>query len=92
MKANFTKATVEYNFGEPREMNIAKAIGNAIHQNTSDIGVDDTARLIYHSEGEIDIPEGQISAIKHAISTTTNIVVSVKKAAIDLIDNSKNED
>ena len=43
MKVDFTKAKVEVTFGEYKEMDIAKAVGNAIHQNTSDIGVDETS-------------------------------------------------
>ena len=53
MKVDFTKAKVEVTFGEYKEMDIAKAVGNAIHQNTSDIGVDETC-LLYTSPSPRD--------------------------------------
>ena len=85
MKVDFTKAKVEVTFGEYKEVDIAKAVGNAIHQNTSDIGVDETARNIYHSEGELEIPDEQISAIIYALSNASTILVSAKKAALNLL-------
>lgn len=85
MKVDFTKAKVEVTFGEYKEMNIAEAVGNAIHQNTSDIGVDETARQIYHSQGEIEIPDEQVAPITFAISNARTITVSAKKAALDLL-------
>ena len=85
MKVDFTKAKVEVTFGEYKEMDNAKAVGNAIHQNTSDIGVDETARNIYHSEGELEIPDEQISAIIYALSNASTILVSAKKAALNLL-------
>ena len=80
MKVDFTKAKVEVTFGEYKEMDIAKAVGN-----TSDIGVDETARNIYHSEGELEIPDEQISAIIYALSNASTILVSAKKAALNLL-------
>ena len=77
MKVDFTKAKVEVTFGEYKEMDI--------HQNTSDIGVDETARNIYHSEGELEIPDEQISAIIYALSNASTILVSAKKAALNLL-------
>lgn len=91
MKVDFTKVKVEVTFGEYKEMNIARAIGNAIHQNTSDIGVDETARNIYHSEGEIEIPDEQINAVIYAISNASTILVSAKRAAMDLLKTVKQE-
>lgn len=85
MKVDFTKVKVEVTFDEYKEMNIGKAVGNAIHQNTSDIGVDETARQIYHSEGEIEIPDEQVGAILYAISNASTILVSAKKAVIELL-------
>ena len=52
MKADFKNLMVEVSFDNFDKVDTAKAVGNIIHANTSDIGLDDVAREIYHSEGE----------------------------------------
>ena len=68
MKANFKKTNVEVKFGEFQELDIATQLGNYIHSNTTDIGLDDVARKIYYSEGEIDISEEHAAAIKDLLN------------------------
>ena len=57
MKANFKNISVEVAFDEFKELDLAKDLGNYIHTNTNDIGLDDTARAIYHSEGEMEVDD-----------------------------------
>lgn len=84
MKANFKKINVEVAFDEFQELDIAKQIGNFIHANTPDIGLDDVAREIYHSKGEIEIPEEYIPMILDLIKNNQcPLVAAVKKAIIN---------
>ena len=84
MKANFRSISVEVAFDEFQELDIAKQIGNFIHANTSDIGLDDVARGIYHSEGEIEISEQHAKDIIAMVSSDMCMfVAAVKKAIIN---------
>lgn len=84
MKANFKKINVEVAFDEFQELDIAKQIGNFIHANTPDIGLDDVAREIYHSEGEIEISEQHAKDIVVMVSSDVCMfVAAVKKAIIN---------
>ena len=84
MKVNFKEANLEVLFGEFKKTDISKSIGNAIHQNTSDIGVDEIARAIYNT-GECEIPEHHINEVIWCINNAKSIIVSCKQAAIELI-------
>lgn len=84
MKANFKKINVEVAFDEFQELDIAKQIGNFIHANTPDIGLDDVAREIYHSEGEIEISEQHAKDIVVMVSSDVCMfIAAVKKAIIN---------
>lgn len=86
MKANFKKINVEVAFDEFQELDIAKQIGNFIHVNTPDIGLDDVAREIYHSKGDIEIPEEYIPMILDLIKNNQcPLVAAVKKAIINAL-------
>ena len=88
MKANFKKINVEVAFDEFQELDIAKQIGNFIHANTPDIGLDDVAREIYHSEGEIEISEQHAKDIAVMVSSDVCMfVAAVKKAIINELTN-----
>ena len=63
MKANFKTLQVEVAFDEFKELDVAKVLGNFIHANTNDIGLDDVARAIYHSEGEVESPQEYASGM-----------------------------
>lgn len=84
MKANFKNIQVEVEFDVFREMDITKGLGNYIHAKTADIGLDDVARDIYHSEGEIDIPEEYVPIILDMVKhPQCSLLASVKKAIIN---------
>ena len=83
MKANFKKLNVEVAFDEFKEVDIAKQLGNYIHSNTNDIGLDDTARIIYHSEGEVEIEESHASLIVELVrSMNCDFLAGFKRAII----------
>lgn len=69
-KIDFSKMKIQLTFeGQPVEMDVRKTVGNTIRQNTSDIGLDELARTIYFSEGEVEIPEEYIPDILRISST-----------------------
>lgn len=84
MKANFKKLNVEVAFDEYRELDLAKELGNYIHSNTNDIGLDETARAIYHSEGEMEVDDIHAQQIIEMIrSCECKFLAGVKRAIIN---------
>ena len=87
---DFRKVLIEEKFGEFVERDASQALGNAIHQNTGDIGLDEVARAIYKN-GKAEIPEMYIPVIVAILrNPETNMVVSAKLAVIELL-TSKNK-
>lgn len=63
-KIDFSKVKVQMTFeGEPVEVDMRRELGNLIHQRTADLGLDEVARKIYFSEGEVEIPDEYIKPI-----------------------------
>lgn len=88
MNANFKKLNVEVAFDEFKELDIAKQLGNFIHTNTNDIGLDDTARAIYHSEGEVEVDEAHAQLIIELVKgLNCSFLAGVKKAIIKELTN-----
>lgn len=84
MKANFKKINVEVAFDEFKELDLAKDLGNYIHTNTNDIGLDDTARAIYHSDGEMEVDDIHAQQIIEMIKgSACMFLVGIKKAIIN---------
>lgn len=84
MKANFKNLTVEVAFDEFKELDVTKVLGNFIHANTSDIGLDDTARAIYHSEGDVEVPDEHARMIVALVSDPKcHIIAGIKKSIIN---------
>lgn len=83
MKCNFKNILVEFKFDEFEELDIAKDLGNYIHSNTIDIGLDDVARAIYHSDGDIEISNEHAAMISSIIlKKDCPYLVAVKKAIL----------
>lgn len=73
-KVDFSKLKVQLTFeGEPVEIDFRKVLGNLIHQNTPDIGLDTFARTIYFSEGEIEVPDEYIEPILRIAGNSLNV-------------------
>lgn len=84
MKVNFKNISVEVAFDEFKELDLAKDLGNYIHTNTNDIGLDDTARAIYHSEGEMEVDDIHAQQIIEMIkSSECAFLAGVKRAIIN---------
>jgi hypothetical protein len=83
MKANFKNLQVEVSFDKFSEVDVTKALGNYIHTNTTDIGLDDVAREIYYSEGEVEISSEHAEAIKQMVlRKDCSFFAAFKKAII----------
>lgn len=83
MKVNFKKLRVEVSFGDFKELDVAEAVGNFIHSVTSDIGLDDIAREIYYSTGEIELSEKHANLIICLIEDDRcSLIAAIKKAII----------
>lgn len=88
MKANFKNISVEVAFDEYRELDLAKELGNYIHTNTNDIGLDDTARSIYHSDGEMEVDDIHAQQIIEMIKGyECKFLAGVKRAIINELTN-----
>lgn len=82
---DFGKVLVQHTFeGEKVAVDIRKQLGNRIHQTTGDIGFDDFARIIYFSEGEIEIPGEYVEPLKSILKE--NYLASVQRAIFELLD------
>ena len=88
MKANFKNISVEVAFDEYRELDLAKELGNYIHTNTNDIGLDDTARAIYHSDGEMEVDDIHAQQIIDKVRSRDCVFLAgVKRASINELTN-----
>ena len=73
-KVDFSKLKVQLTFeGAPVEIDFRKVLGNLIHQNTPDIGLDTFARTIYFSDGEVEVPDEYIEPILRIAGNSLNV-------------------
>ena len=78
---DFTQVEMEVRFDEMMKVNISQTLGNVIHQNTGDIGLDEVARTIY-KEGKADIPVQYIPAIVEILKMPTSLMAAGGKVAL----------
>lgn len=84
IKIDFGKVMIQHTFeGDPVAVDLRKALGNKIHQTTGDLGLDELARTIYFSEGEVEIPAEYVNDIKEIVKN--NYLASVQKAINELL-------
>ena len=81
VKVNFTRLLAETEIGKFEERDVSKPLGNCIHQRTPDIGVDEMAHVIYHSTGEIEIPDEMVGHICEIVDQS-NLLAFVKSAVL----------
>ena len=72
---------MEVRFDEMMKVDISQTLGNVIHQNTGDIGLDEVARTIY-KEGKADIPVQYIHAIVEILKMPTSLMAAGGKVAL----------
>ena len=78
---DFTQVEMEVSFDEKMEVDISKTLGNVIHQNTGDLGLDEIARTIY-KEGKADIPIEYIPVIVNILKMPTSLMAAGGKRAL----------
>lgn len=78
---DFTKVMMEVRFDEMMEVDISQTLGNVIHMNTGDIGLDEVARAIY-KEGKADIPVEYIPVIVSILKMPTSLMAAGGKRAL----------
>lgn len=78
---DFTEVEMEVSFDEKMKVDISKTLGNVIHQNTGDLGLDEIARTIY-KDGKADIPVMYIPAIVEILKMPTSLMAAGGKVAV----------
>ena len=78
---DFTEVEMEVSFDEMTKVDISKTLGNVIHQNTGDLGLDEIARTIY-KEGKADIPVMYIPAIVSILKMPQSLMAAGGKRAL----------
>lgn len=78
---DFTKVEMEVSFDNVMTLDISKTLGNVIHQNTGDLGLDEVARTIY-KEGKADIPVIYIPAIVEILKMPQSLMAAGGKVAV----------
>ena len=78
---DFTQVEMEVSFDEKMKVDISKTLGNVIHQNTGDLGLDEIARTIY-KDGKADIPVEYIPAIVEILKMPTSLMAAGGKVAV----------
>lgn len=86
---DFSKVMVEIEFDKYREIDVSKTVGNVIHQNTGDIGLDEVARCIYKT-GKAEIQEPHLQEIVAILrDPKTPVLAAVKRSVIDILTSKK---
>ena len=91
-KIDFTKLNVETQIDFFEEMNIAKELGNVLHANTSDLGMDELARAIYRSDTEVEMDDALYSEmmdILKSVGLSIAYLTAIKNAVSDKIKDEK---
>ena len=78
---DFTVVEMEVRFDEIEKVDISKTLGNVIHQNTGDLGLDELARTIY-KEGKADIPVEYIPVIVSILKIPQSLMAAGGKRAL----------
>ena len=78
---DFTQVEMEVSFDNVMTLDISKTLGNVIHQNTGDLGLDEVARTIY-KEGKADIPVQYIPAIVEILKMPNSLMAAGGKVAL----------
>lgn len=73
IQMDFSKVSVQLKFeGDPELIDLRKPLGNAIRQASGDIALDEFARKVYFSEGEVEVPVEYAPFILHVVKEKYN--------------------
>lgn len=88
MKVDFGNLKVQFGFEDQFEqVDLRKDLGNTIRRNTVDIGMDELAKEIYFSNGEIEVPEEYIPELKKIVGKC--YIVPVQESINQLLTDKK---
>ena len=74
LMVDFGKVSVQMTFeGKPEEVDYRHSLGNAMRQASGDIALDEFARKVYFSEGEVEVPLNYIPFIQQVVKDKYNI-------------------
>lgn len=74
LMVDFSKVSLQMTFeGDPQVVDIRKPLGNAIRAAAGDIALDEFARKVYFSEGEVEVPIDYIPFIQQVVKDKYNI-------------------
>lgn len=73
IKIDFSKVSIQLTFeGEAKVVDFRKELGNAMRAASGDIALDDFARKVYFSEGEVEVPETYVPFILRVVKERYN--------------------
>ena len=76
---DFTSVSVEVEFEKVVELDISKIVANAVHQNTSDLGIDEIAREVYRN-GKAEMNAMEARDFQLAVANSRDLLVGIKTA------------
>ena len=79
MMYDFTSVSVEVEFEKVVELDISKIVANAVHQNTSDLGIDEIAREVYRN-GKAEMNAMEARDFQLAVANSRDLLVGIKAA------------
>ena len=79
MMYDFTSVSVEVEFEKVVELDISKIVANAVHQNTSDLGIDEIAREVYRN-GKAEMNAMEARDFQLAVANSRDLLVGIKTA------------
>jgi hypothetical protein len=83
---DFRKVSMEVEFDIFHEVDLRHAFGNAIHQNTDDIGIDEVARKIF-KEDTVEISDEDVKVLLLMLRTCKmKLVIAAKQALIKVLE------
>ena len=85
-RINFKKLEVETQIEVFEIKDLTKDIGNGLHAKATDIGMDELARKIYHSDREVEISDQEFSSMMQLIQGVFYFPIydAITKNAIDV--------
>ena len=81
---DFTSVSVEVEFEKVVQLDISKIVANAVHQNTSDIGIDEIAREVYRN-GKAEMDATEARDFQLAVANSRDLLVSIKTAVKNIV-------
>lgn len=84
MKIDLTQLEIDVDFsGHTEKIDCTKTVANTVKNMTSDIGLEDACRELYHSTGPVDFPDEHADQFLELVLSSQTLLASVKRAIRD---------